>query len=345
MKSTQTMKYLFFTLLFFFANGYSQSPFKRFENKINFEILNEIIKMSVNENISVSNSVRYEENKNNTEDCFYFYDKETKSKIIPNGFQIAYPFVGNTAMVKYKNYWGLIDSRGKFVYYKNATDVKLSSYEKYAVFYNDQNDTENVIFNLRDGLPKTDFIACAEPAGPDYFIAKNDNRKYNLISRETKEPVFKADVDSIISQKTLIAEENLIIAKQKNSYGLFLSNGKKITEKTYKKARFLGEYIMLFENGIWNYYIFENNKLNLITATKVECISPAYQQNVIGVFMKNNKYNLLKTNGEIVYLDFDYINPDGALGIKDNSVIIITPTADYFYYYTENVAAPVSKQK
>jgi hypothetical protein len=36
-----------------------------------------------------------------------------------------------------------------------------------------------------------------------------------------------------------------------------------------------------------------------------------YQNNVIGIFMKKNKYNLLKTNGEIIPIDFDYINGNG----------------------------------
>ncbi|WP_160139844.1 hypothetical protein [Chryseobacterium sp. c4a] len=341
MNSNKTIQYLFFTLLFFSAKMYSQSVLKRFENRINFEMLNEIVKMSANDSISVSNSM----DKSNPEDYFYFYNTESKSKIISTGFQVAYPFVGNSAIVKYKNYWGLIDRSGKFIYYKNATGVKLSSYEKYAIFYNDNSNTENSIFNLRDGLPRTDFIGCAEPAGPDYFIVEKDHKKYNLINRETKEPVFKVDVDSIILQKRLIYEENLVIVKQKNGFGLFLSNGRKISEKSYAKARFLGKYIMFLENGTWNYYVFENNKLNLITTTKIECITPAYQRNAIGVFMKKNRYNILKTNGEILSLDFDYINSDGTFGINGNSVIIFTPAVNYFYYYTDDGISSFSRKK
>lgn len=89
---------------------------------------------------------------------------------------------------------------------------------------------------------------------------------------------------------------------------------------------------MLYENSKWNYYTYENNKLNLILSTPFECVTPAYQNNVIGAFKKDNKYNLLKTDGETLPENFDYISENATYGIKENSLIIFDSNANYYTY-------------
>ena len=149
-----------------------------------------------------------------------------------------------------------------------------------------------------------------------------------------KGPVFKTEMDSIISQNRLIYKENtdLLILKKKNKYGLYLPDGTEIFKIKSENAKFIGNYVMLYENRKWNYYTYENNKLNLILSTSFECITPAYQAKVIGVFKKDNKYNLLKTNGETLPESFDYISENATYGVKENTLIIFDSDANYYTY-------------
>ncbi|UHO37581.1 hypothetical protein H5J24_18155 [Chryseobacterium capnotolerans] len=325
--------YSFVILLFLHEFCYSQNILDKFKDKIDFDLLSEVIKMSTNDTIFVSSL----KNKGNND---YFYNSKTKTKIIPEGYEVAYPFIGKTAIVKYNNRWGLIDRAGKFIYFpNNPNTIRLSSYEKYGIFSN--NDSEKAIYNLENGFLQQGYTTCAEPVIPDYFIKKTDSNKYRLIKAETNESVFKTDMDSIISKNRLIYKENddinLILVQKKNNYGLFLSNGNELLKLKYKKAKFLGEYIMVYENNIWNYYTYKNNELHLAISTKIECISSAYQNNIIGVFKKNNKYNLLKINGEILPSSFDYINDDGTFGVNGNSVVVFNSIANYYHYYRQHI--------
>lgn len=55
--------------------------------------------------------------------------------MIKEGFELAFPFVGKTAVVKQNNHWMLIDLNGKIVYNsKSKTLPNFSSYEKFILF-------------------------------------------------------------------------------------------------------------------------------------------------------------------------------------------------------------------
>lgn len=305
---------------------HAQNPLIQFTDKIDFNILNEIVKMS-DDTVYVSNT-----NKNHlSEDSlFYFYDKNG-NKAIEMGYEVAYPFTGKSAIVKNKGNWGLINRLGEFIYQSQFPfPIKLSSYEKYGIF-----DDGGIIYNLRSGTQQSGFINCAEPMTPDYFIVKTQSEKYKLVHKKEQKSIFKSEMDSIISQNFSMYDSklNLLILKKKDKYGLFLSNGNEILKIKHEKIQFLGKYIMLLEDKVWKYYLFENNKLNLIISSEFQCTSPTYQSNAIGVYSKDKKYNLLKINGENLSQEFDYISGDGTFGIKNNSVMIFDSKADFYLFY------------
>jgi len=325
MNLQRKISYTVLILLFFSGSLFSQDPLSEFKDKIDFYLLDNFVRMTDNDTVFVSNLYDYSGDGSRE---FYFYNSKTRQKIFPYGFEMAYPFVGKTAVVKYKNRWGLIDRSGRFIFYSlSSYPIKLTSYEKYAVF-------DNVVkYDVRSGIFRESSIYCGEPATPDYFISKSPNGKYNLIEMD-KGPVFKTEMDSIISQHRLIYKENtdLLILKKKNKYGLYLPDGTEILKIKFENAKFIGNYVMLYESNKWNYYTYENNKLNLILSTPFECITPAYQAKVIGIFKKDNKYNLLKTDGETLPENFDYISENATYGIKENSLIIFDSDANYYTY-------------
>lgn len=325
MNLQRKISYTVLILLFFSGSLFSQNALSEFKDKIDFYLLDNFVRMTDNDTVFVSNLYDYSGDGSHE---FYFYNSKTRQKIFPYGFEMAYPFVGKTAVVKYKNRWGLIDRSGRFIFYSlSSYPIKLTSYEKYAVF-------DNVVkYDVRNGIFRESSIYCGEPATPDYFISKSPNGKYNLIEMD-KGPVFKTEMDSIISQHRLIYKENtdLLILKKKNKYGLYLPDGTEILKIKFENAKFIGNYVMLYENSKWNYYTYENNKLNLILSTPFECVTPAYQNNVIGAFKKDNKYNLLKTDGESLPENFDYISENATYGIKENSLIIFDSNANYYTY-------------
>lgn len=314
------------TLLVVTSNVSAQDQMAQFSDKIDFNILNEIIKMS-DDTVYVSNT-----NKNHlSEDgLFYFYDKNG-NKAIEIGYEVAYPFTGKSAIVKSNGNWGLINHLGEFIYQSQFPfPIKLSSYEKYGIF-----DDGGIIYNLRSGTRQSGFINCAEPLTPDYFILKTQSKKYKLVHKKEQKSIFKSEMDSIISQNFLMYNnsQNLLILKKKDKYGLFLSNGNEILKIKHEKIQFLGKYIMLLEDKVWKYYLFENNKLNLIISSEFQCTSPTYQSNAIGVYSKDKKYNILKINGENLSQEFDYISVEGTFGIKNNSVMIFNSKADFYIFY------------
>ncbi|WP_415325672.1 hypothetical protein [Chryseobacterium sp. MMS23-Vi53] len=328
MKFQRKITYIFFIFLLFSTSAYSQNQLNKFRDKIDIYMLSSFISRSVDDTIFVSNSKQYDSGDNNLS-SFYYYNSRTKKKIFSYGYTIAYPFVGKSALVKYNGRWGIIDKNGKFIFYSDSYGVKLSSYEKYVIL-------EDGMYDLLSGTPKENAIYCAEPATPDYFVLKAKNGKYNL-NNEKNEPIFKTEVDSIIKQQDLLYKgnsiRNLLIVKKKNKYGLRNTDGHEILKIKYENAKFVGNYFMLFENNTWNYYVYENNKLNLILSTPFECITPAYQVGVIGAFKKDNKYNLLKVNGEILLESFDYINDDATFGIKENTLVIFDSKVNYYTYF------------
>lgn len=92
---------------------------------------------------------------------------------------------------------------------------------------------------------------------------------------------------------------------------------------------------MLLENKKWNYYTFENHRLNLILSTDIECLTPAYQSNIIGVFMRDKKYNFLKTDGKSLLKELDYISPEATYGINENSIVIFNSRGDFYNFYNK----------
>lgn len=321
-------------LLFLTGNLYSQEVINQFKNRIDFNMLDNIVKLTSDDSIFVSNSKQYDINNYTDTKDFYFYDSKTKNKMFSNGYQVAYPFVGKTAVVKYKGHWGLIDRAGKFIHYTDFEgEVKLSSYEKYVMF-------GDAMYDMRNGISHENFIYCAEPETPHYFITKTKNGTYILTKKAGDQSIFKAEMDSIIPQNHLIYRgntiHNLLILKKKNKYGLYLPDETEILKVQYEKAKFLGDYFMLYHNKRWNYYTYTDNKLNLITSTTFECNTPAYQKNIIGVFKKDNKYNLLHINGEILPSGFDYISDNATYGVDRNSIVIFDINGRYHKYIDAN---------
>ncbi|MCD1118441.1 WG repeat-containing protein [Chryseobacterium turcicum] len=320
------------TLLVVTSKVSAQDYMAQFSDKIDFNILNEIIKMS-DDTVYVSNKNHLSE-----DSLFYFYDKNG-NKAIEIGYEVAYPFTGKSAIVKNNGNWGLINRLGEFIYQSQfPVPIKLSSYEKYGIFDDGEIfDNGKVIYNLRSGTQQSGFINCAEPVTPDYFILKTKTGKYKLIYRKEEKSIFKTEMDSIISHNFLMYNNrpNLLILKKKDKYGLYLSDGNEILKIKHEKIQFLGKYIMLLENKVWKYYLFENNKLNLIISSEFQCTSPTYQSNAIGVYSKDKKYNILKINGKNLSQEFDYISVEGTFGIKNNSVMIFNSKADFHIFYKQ----------
>lgn len=313
------------TFIFTFCTLLIYSQINKFRDKISFSLLNEIVKRS-NDSIKVSNIADGIKS-----DRFYFYSRN--KKIIPYGYEVAFPFVGKTAIVKYDGLWGLINRDGTFIYYSQTPfEVKLSSYEKFGIF------DEKGIFDLKSGKKMESYIFCAEPATPDYFINQTKDKKFQLIKRETGESIYKQEMDTIISQNFLMynekmGEDNLLILKKKNKYGVYLSNGAEIQKIEYKQAKFIGKYIALNDGKNWTYSLFENGKLKKIISSKIECISPVFQNDFIGIFKaSSNKYNLLKVDGSVLSKEFDYIN-EGTFGIDGNTIYIFTSKGDFYEFY------------
>jgi len=322
----------FLILISFSERISSQNPLDKFKEKTDFYLLENFVSRTINDSIFVSSTYQYEAPDSTNDGDFYFRDRKTKKKLFPYGFEMAYPFVGQTAVVKYKGRWGLIDRSGKFIYYSESDyPVKLTSYEQYAVFDN------TIMYDLSSGTLQKHSIYCAEPATPDYFLTTSKTGKYNLRNKKN-EKVFKTELDTIIARSALLYEgnsgRNILIVKKKNKYGLFHTNGSEILQTQYENARFIGNYIMLLQNKRWNYYLYQNNQLNLILSTPVECITPAYQAKVIGAFKKGSRYNLLKINGESLTENFDYIGGNATYGVKENALMIFDSDANY-YTYTE----------
>lgn len=312
------------TFLIVTGNFTAQNQVARFSDKIDFNILNEIIKMS-DDTVYVSNK-----NDLSEDSLFYFYNK-FGNKVIKTGYEEAYPFTGKSAIVKHKGNWGLINNKGEFIYHSEYPfPIKLSSYEKYGIF-----DNGGVIYDLKSGTQRSGFINCAEPLTPDYFIVKTKTAKYNLNYKKEEKSIFKTEMDSIIPQNFLLYDSrpNLLILKKNNKYGLSLTSGNEILKIKDEKILFLGKFIMLLENKVWKYFLFENNRLNLIVSSEFQCISPTYQTNTIGVYLKDKKYNILKTSGENLCQEFDYISGEGTFGIKNNAVMIFNSRADFYIYY------------
>ena len=79
--------------------------------------------------------------------------------------------------------------------------------------------------------------------------------------------------------------------------------------------------------------MFENGKLKKIISSKIECISPVFQNDFIGIFKaSSNKYNLLKVDGSVLSKEFDYIN-EGTFGIDGNTIYIFTSKGDFYEFY------------
>lgn len=318
------------TLLVVTSKVSAQDYMAQFYDKIDFNILNEIIKMS-DDTVYVSNT-----NHLSKDGLFYFYDKNG-NKAIEMGYEVAYPFTGKTAIVKNNGNWGLINRLGEFIYQSQfPVPIKLSSYEKYGIFDDGEIfDNGGIIYDLKSGTQQSGFINCAEPVTPDYFILKTKAGKYKLIYRKEEKSIFKTEMDSIVPQEFMMYDErpNLLILKNKDKYGLSFSNGQEILKIKHEKIQFLGKYIMLLENKVWKYYLFENNKLNLIISSEFQCTSPTYQSNAIGVYSKDKKYNILKINGENLSQDFDYISGEGTLGIMNNSLVIFNSKTNFYLFY------------
>lgn len=333
MKPKATISALFILLLFFSGTCRAQETLTAFGVDLN--TLDEIVKMSGHDSIFVSNANQDDRSEKNKGQSYHFYNRKTKSRVFPDGYEAAYPFAGKTALVKYNNSWGLIDRDGKFVYHSAVpNEVKLSSYEKYALFSDDHNN--KIMYRMADGTERTMLITCAEPAGPDYFVLKTENGKYNLTNQD-HQPVFSTDSDTIISNNRLLYKDNpdnLILAKKKNLYRLLDTEGKEITKTKYTKARFTGPYVMLFEKNQWNYYTYQNKQLHFMFSSPFECRTPAYQKNAVGVFRTAKGYNILKTNGETLSRYFEYISDEGTYGVKGNILFIFSSDAGY-YAYTE----------
>lgn len=333
MKLKATIHVLFILLLFFSGTCRAQETLTASGADLN--ILNEIVKMSGPDSIFVSNAKQYSDPGEHTVKSYHFYNRKTKNQVFPEGYEAAYPFAGKTALVKYNNSWGLIDRNGKFVYHHPVPDiVKLSSYEKFVLFSDYR--TDRIMYRMQDGSRQESSIACAEPSTPNYFISKTKNGKYNLTNRD-HQPVFSTDSDTIISNNQLLYKDNpdnLILAKKKNRYSLLDTEGKAITKTKYTKARFTGQYVMLFEKNRWNYYTYQNKQLHFILASPFECRTPAYQKNAIGVFRTAEGYNILKANGEVLPGYFEYISDEGTYAVKGNILFIFRSDAGY-YAYTE----------
>lgn len=324
---TNYLKIIFF-LLFMNNIALAQNYIKPFEDRINFSILSETVLLTDSETY-----VKCE--KSNSKNLFYYFDSKTNKKIISEGFEMAYPFVGKTAIVKQKKHWKLIDKKGKIVYdSKSETAPFFSSYEKYVLFNNDK-----FIYDLKLGRQEKGYIYCAEPASPDYYIKTLNNGKFSFIKikNNKEENVFQMEFDSISQQQFLMYEnnDNLLILKKNNKFGIAYANGTYLTEIKYKNAAFIGNYIMVFENNKWNYYLYENQKLKLITSSDYECKYDVYQSNVIGVFEKNKKFNILKKDGQILNLYFDYISWNGTFGVSGESVYILNSDGNYQLYFTK----------
>ncbi|WP_294250684.1 WG repeat-containing protein [uncultured Chryseobacterium sp.] len=333
MKPKATISSLFIILLLFSGTCRAQETLTAFGVDLN--MLNEIVKISGHDSIFVSSAKEDDRSEKNTGQSYHFYNRKTKSRVFPDGYEAAYPFAGKTALVKHNNRWGLIDRNGKFVYHHPVPDiVRLSSYEKFVLFSDDR--TDRIIYRMQDGSRQESSIACAMPATPDYFISKTGNGKYNLTSQD-HQPVFSTDSDTIISNNRLLYKDNpdnLILAKKKNRYSLLDTEGKEITKTKYTKARFTGPYVMLSEKNQWNYYTYQNKQLHFMFSSPYECRTPAYQENAVGVFRTPEGYNILKANGEILRDYFEYISDEGTYGVKGNILFIFSSDAGY-YAYTE----------
>jgi hypothetical protein len=322
--------YFSFLLILIISSDFSaQNILSKFKDKIDLNILSEVVKIS-DHNIFVKNVDI--SNVKNEDGLYYYFNSESGKKIFAKGFQVAYPFVGKAALVKDNKSWGIIDKSGNYIYQTdNSVKVKLSSFEKYVVF----GDGYSQIYSLRDGEKKSGFINCAEPMTPDYSVIQNADKKFELITNESRKPIFKIKFDSIIKQNFLMYEgnDNLIILKKNNKYGLSLASGLEVRKIKYEKIKFIEKYIAILEDKNWSYYLYENNKLNFIFKSKYECVQPLYEENAIGYFKINGKYNILKTDGTILPEDFDYIDFQGSYGIIKNSIYIFKPNSEYYKYF------------
>ena len=249
-------------------------------------------------------------------------EKDCQYKKIPinQTYQEAYPFINEFALVKSKGRYGIIDKKGEFIVeplYSNIEFVGGS------IKFN-----EKICFSFRNGktYDSCEYPICGYPVTYG-GIESVKNNKYQVFDRIKKKR--SQAFDSIVS-----AGMHYLV-KKNDKWGVleYDSIFKQTISHKYKDAKFINFHIALLNHAnLWEYYKIDKNA-KLIAKTKILCEPyECIDDKVIGVFKtENGKYNLLY-NDKSTFEEFDFINPGGLYGLKENKIYVIKNKSKHLLY-------------
>lgn len=274
---------------------------------------------------------------------FYFINIFSRKKVLENGFDLAYPFIGKSALINIKGMYGIIDRNGKYLLEPTYQAVGIlpnnypeSEPEKillYNTWENPNNGIEEFEFNLRtgNGGEYIQIFGCIEYVFPKIYSFIGNN-KYGIKNKKIIiEPIYDTILDINLKY---------IIAKKKSKIGIINGENKVLLPFKYKKILFK-EYpfstsiIGLKKRKYWEYYDNTKQNLNLILKSKIECINlnSLSLENSIGIFNRNGKFNILFKNGKTLPKDYDWLSPKGIIAIKERKVYLLSKKGVEFLYY------------
>ncbi len=277
-------------------------------------------------------------------DKFYYVNVDTNQKISEIGFTAAYPFVGRKCtIIKVDDNFGVIDMSGNILIkptYKLFQLWHTPMRENFVALCKTNNCSSFEVFDLAKGDYVIPDNGCAIP----YFererliFFKSENKKYGVHELDEKyqnpKLVLKPIFDTIYNVR-----RNLVLAKKKGKIGIVDRNNKIILPFIYDKiilSKEKSNLIGLKINSTWEYYSLLDN-LRLLLKSKYECtnIGEIIVDGGLGIYIENNKYNILFYDGTSLSQKYDWISDKGTVAIDNNKVYIFGNEKIPFLYYEE----------
>ncbi len=266
-------------------------------------------------------------------DKFYYF--ENNIKIFAAGFNVAYPFVGKSALVKNKGKYGIIDLKGNYLVKPIYNNFTLPSYDTNLVIF-----TEDYIFDLQTGKQDHNgYIYCAEPAIPNFSKFKNKKGKYGIYKHKwnKKTVLIKPKYDEILDIYfqyfvVKLKEKIGVISPQDSIIMPFIYDDFIVSRGDYYRSP---QTIGLKKNQVWYYQsISENTNKKIVESSyKIYNTNNIALKNALGIFKINNQVNILFVNGKTLKSNYKKLSFNGLIGIKNGHVYYLNPDGSDSLYY------------
>ncbi|OMQ13543.1 WG repeat-containing protein [[Flexibacter] sp. ATCC 35103] len=258
---------------------------------------------------------------------FYYIDNNTKAIKIDKGFDVAYPFINNVALVKQKEKYGLINLKGDYIVEPTYKYFQIASYQKILIFKNEHDKEICYDYSINEFV--SDYIYCAEPLGPEIITFQGLNGKYGIKNLQNKiiaEPLY----DSV-----LVIKKKFIVVKLNNKIGI-IDNTNKILIP-FKYDDFIcsrdenPKIISLKKKKHWT-YLYDFKKAVDSKYESVENIAELISEKALSIVKNKNKYNILFKDGSVLPIDYDWIAYNGKVAISGNKVYQIYDFKSFILY-------------